>query len=190
MPAPFWSDCKESIKKAPALGRSPSCLLSAPRALRHELSCHRKPGCMQPRAPTRQCQPVFLPWLQPGGLSAGPRACALAVRPARVPTIALRLAALTPTFAPTLVLPWAPMPIRCASALFAAAMESPAAATVTMSTFLHMQCLLFWQPVEEASGCSHSLPLLRFAPAVSPRAACWRASLIRFADASNLNDCI
>src|SRR6516165_1717541 len=96
---------------------------------------------MQPRVPTRQCQPVFLPWLQPDGRTVGPRACALALKVDRVPTLAIRLGALIPTFAPTPAPPCAPTPIRCASASLATAMDSPAAA-VTTSRFLHIQRLL------------------------------------------------
>src|SRR5207249_1304934 len=90
----------------------------------------------------------------------------------RVSTVALRVGALTPTFAPTLAPPCAPMPIRCASALFVAAMDSPAAATIAMTRFLHMHCLLFLASSGRTYGRSGSLPLLRCflsVPFSSPR---------------------
>src|SRR5260370_38637639 len=93
---------------------------------------HRNPGGIHPRVPTRQCQPVFLPWLQPGGLTEV--ACALALKAVRVFAVAIRFTALTLTFAPTLARPWAPM-LR-ASALSTAARTSPAAGTITTSKFL------------------------------------------------------
>src|SRR5438093_10132746 len=97
---------------------------------------------MQPRVPTRQCHPVFLPWLQPGGANLGPRACALAVTPTRVRAVVMRLEGWTPVFALVLATPRAPVPIRSASALPATAMDNPAAAAVRTNRFLHMDHLL------------------------------------------------
>src|SRR5260370_42392331 len=111
---------------------------------------------MQPRVPTRQCQPVFLPWLQPGGLNSGPRVCALAFMPARVRAVVMRPALTPPTFAltfappcaPTFAPPCAPAPIRCAPALPATAMHNPAAAART-NIFLHMERLLLFAGANE-----------------------------------------
>src|SRR5262249_8926977 len=105
-------------------------------------SCHRNPGGMQPRAPTRQCQPSLRPWLQPGGLNAGPRTCALAVNAVRVRAVAARPGLWTPTCPPTWARPMVPTPVRWASALPMAATDNPAAASTTIRILRmeHLRC--------------------------------------------------
>jgi hypothetical protein len=54
-------------------------------------SSYRRPGGLHELIPTVQCQPVLRPWLQPGGLVAGPRVrtCARAAKSERTCTFAL-----------------------------------------------------------------------------------------------------
>jgi|SRR5215472_8900282 len=125
-----------------------SLLSSAPQPLIWEsgsLASHRRhqrrPGGLHERAPTRQCQPIFLPWLQPGGLKPGSRTSARERRVVRGWTIAIldaRALKLDPTPIP------APIPIIGRASVGPATASGKPTAAIKRSRYLRMISLLYW----------------------------------------------
>jgi len=111
------------------------------RIARKPSPAQRRPGGLHERAPTRQCQPIFLPWLQPGGLKPGSRTSARecrAVREWMVAVLDARALKLDPTPTPV------PIPIIGRASVAPAAASGKPTAAVKTSRYLRMISLLYW----------------------------------------------